>query len=52
MINGILTDVSVDWSGPLGQDGWYLECTMTLSITEIARKPLNYDTVMNLPIIG
>lgn len=51
-INGILTNVSVDWDGPLGQDGWYLECTMTLSITEIARKPLNYDTVMNLPIIG
>lgn len=51
-IHGIITNVSTDWSGPIGHDGWYLECRLSLSITEVANKPLNYDSVMNLPIIG
>ena len=45
LISGILTKVSVDWDGPLGHDGWYLCCRLTLDITEISEKPLSYDTV-------
>ena len=52
LISGILTKVSVDWDGPLGHDGWYLCCKLTLDITEISEKPLNYDTVMKKELIG
>lgn len=51
-IHGILIDVSTDWDGPIGLDGWYLNCNMSLTITEISKKPLSYDTIMNMPIIG
>lgn len=52
VIMGIMTDVSTSWSGPIGLDGWYLDCHLSLSITEVADKPLNYGTVKSLPIIG
>jgi hypothetical protein len=51
-IHGILTDVSPDWGGPIGHDGWYLECDLNMTFTEIAVNPLNYDSVRKLPIIG
>lgn len=52
MITGVVTEVSKDWAGPLGLDGFYLECTLSISITEISRQPLNYTTVRRLPLIG
>lgn len=52
LISGVMTDVSVDWDGPLGLDGWYLHCKLAITITEVAPKPLNYDVVKNKPLIG
>lgn len=52
LISGIMTEVSKKWSGPLGLDGFYLYCELTLSITEVSKIPLNYDTVMNKSLIG
>ena len=52
LIRGVITDVSPEWSGPLGLDGWYLECKLTLTITEVSEQPLNYDKVKSLPLIG
>lgn len=52
MISGILTEVNVDWDGPIGQDGYYLHGKMSLHITEISDKPLNYDSVRSKPLIG
>lgn len=52
LISGILTDVTPEWSGPIGQDGWYLECMLKLSITEVSEQPLNYNTVRNKGLIG
>ena len=53
LINGVLTRVTTDWSGPLGKrDMWYLFCEMQLSIIEVSQEPLNYDTVMKKPLIG
>jgi len=52
LITGIMTDVSVAWDGPLGLDGWYLHCTITLNITEISPNALNYVSVRNKPLIG
>ena len=51
LISGVLNDVKVSWSGPIGLDGWYLECTLTLTITEVSDTALNYDTVRSKGII-
>ena len=52
LITGVLTSVDVKWSGPIGQDGWFLEFTLSLSITEVAKEALNHSTVKSLPLIG
>ena len=51
-ISGIMTQCDVHWSGPIGRDGWYLDCELTLSITEIADQPLSYDSVRTMGLIG
>lgn len=52
LINGILTDVSVKWNGPILSDGWYASFELTLTITEVSQQALNYNSVRNLPLIG
>lgn len=52
LIRGIMTDVSTEWDGPIGLDGWYLSCRLTLNITEVASQPLSYTTIKNKGIIG
>lgn len=52
LIAGILTDVVVTWDGPIGLDGWYLECTLEITITEVSDQPLSHDVVKNLDLIG
>lgn len=52
VISGIMTSVETDWSGPIGNDGWYLYCEMTLSITEVSKTTLDYSTVKNKNLIG
>ena len=52
LISGILQDVNVTWDGPIGRDGWYLECTLDLMITEVAEQALTHDVVKGLPLIG
>ena len=51
-IAGRLTQCEPKWSGPIGLDGWYLDCELTLNITEVSDIPLNYDSVRNMGIIG
>ena len=52
LVHGVLTDVGINWSGPLGLDEFYLVCKLTLSITEIAIEPKDYWSVMQKPLIG
>lgn len=52
LISGVLTDVVVSWDGPIGLDGWYLECTMEITITEVSDQALSHDVVKNLRLIG
>lgn len=52
LITGIMEDVSTDWDGPILSDGWYAHCTLKLTITEISKQALTYDSVRNLPLIG
>lgn len=51
-ISGIMTSCDVEWGGPLADDGWYLEFTLKVTITEIAQKALSYSAVRNMPLIG
>lgn len=52
LITGVLESVDVDWSGPLGLDGWYLVCDLSLTITEVSPVALDFDTVRTKPLIG
>lgn len=51
-ITGILTKCSVNWYGPLADDGWYLAFDLTLDFTEVSKKALNYQSVKTIPLIG
>lgn len=51
-IAGVLNSVDVHWSGPIGRDGWYLECELSLNITEVSDQPLNFDYVRSMGLIG
>lgn len=46
-ITGVMTSCKVDWDGPIGLDGFYLEFTLTIEITEVSPQALNYTTVRN-----
>lgn len=52
IIKGIVTDVTTDWSGPLGHDKFYLYCELAITIQEVADSALNYDVILNKPLIG
>jgi hypothetical protein len=51
VITGIMTDYKVNWSGPLGQDGWYLAFDLAFTIKSISPTALNYTVVMNKGLI-
>lgn len=51
-ITGIVTSCGVDWSGPIGRDGFYLEFTMSLSMVETSSKALSHSVAASLPLIG
>lgn len=52
LVTGILKNVSVDWSGPIADDGFYLYFELKLEIEEVSKQALNYTTVRKLPLIG
>lgn len=52
LINGVMKDVSPKWSGPLGHDGWYLYCELSITIQEVSNEILNYESVRNKALIG
>lgn len=52
LITGVMTDCTVSWDGPIGLDGWYLHCKLSLTIIEVSPQALNHNTVLNKPLIG
>ena len=52
LISGIVTDVTENWSGPIGLDGYYLMCELSISFTEISKSALSYDTVKQKGVIA
>lgn len=51
-VTGIVTSVSVNWDGPIGLDGFYLEFTLSISFTEVSTQALSYDVVKSMDLIG
>ena len=51
-VTGIVSNVDVEWSGPIGSDGLYLEVNLSVAFTEVATRALNYNVVKSLPLIG
>lgn len=51
VISGIMTDFKVNWSGPMGQDGWYLTFDLSCTIKSISPTALNYTVVKNKGLI-
>lgn len=52
LISGIVTDVTPHWSGPIGLDGFYLVCELSITITEVSKTALNYSVVKQKGLIG
>ena len=52
VISGVMTKCTPDWSGPIGQDGFYLMCKLTISITEVSKAALNFNKVRTMSLIG
>lgn len=52
LISGVMTDVTVDWDGPLGLDGWYLHCKLVINITEVSPQALSFNVERTKPLIG
>jgi len=51
-ISGVLTQCRTRWTGPIGQDGYYLEFELSLTIQEVSEVELNIDTVSKFGLIG
>ena len=51
-ITGVMTQVTPHWQGPIGQDGWYLQCELTITLNEVAAAPLNYKSIRKMNVIG
>lgn len=51
-ISGVITSVTVDWSGPIGLDNWYLEFTLNLTMQEVSDMALNINSVRSLGLKG
>ena len=51
-ITGVMTQVSPHWQGPIGLDGWYLQCELTITINEVAAAPLSYSSIRKMNVIG
>jgi hypothetical protein len=52
LITGVMTSCKTHWSGPIGLDGYYLCCDLTLTIVEVSPQALNYNTVRSKGLIG
>ena len=51
-ITGVITTTTVEWSGPLGLDNWYLDFNLSLVIQEISDMALDINTVRKMDLKG
>ena len=50
-ITGIMTNCKVSWDKPIGLDGFYLKCELSITIKEVSPQALNYTTVKDKRLI-
>lgn len=50
-IRGIVSNVDVEWSGPIGSDGFYLEFTLSMTFVEVSPRTLSNESVRSFPLI-
>lgn len=51
-IGGVMIRTTVNWSGPIGLDNWYLDFQLGLTIQEVSEFPLNITSVPHIGLIG
>lgn len=52
LIHGVMTQVDTRWDGPIGLDGYYLNCELSITITEVSETALNYNVIKGKSLIG
>ena len=52
LIHGVMTQVDTTWDGPIGLDGYYLNCELSITITEVSETALNYNVIKGKSLIG
>lgn len=52
LIHGVMTQVDTKWDGPIGLDGYYLNCELSITITEVSETALNYNVIKGKSLIG
>ena len=50
-ITGIMTDCKVNWDKPIGLDGFYLKCELSITIREVSPEALDYNAVKGKRLI-
>lgn len=51
LIAGVIKTVETKWSGPIGLDGFYLECELSITIMEVSSSTLSYEVVKQKGLI-
>lgn len=51
LISGVITSVGTHWSGPIGLDGYYLVCELTIEFIEVSNTALSYSVVKRKGLI-
>lgn len=52
LIHGVMTQVDTKWDGPIGLDDYYLNCELSITITEVSETALNYNVIKGKSLIG
>lgn len=52
LITGVMTSCKPSWDKPIGLDGFYLMCELSISITEVSPEALNYSSVKSKELIS
>lgn len=50
-ITGVMTSCKKSWTGPLGDDGWYLDFRLSFTIREVSKIRLDMQTQRNKALI-
>lgn len=52
LMRGVMLSAKVHWDGPIGLDHWYLHFTLDITMVEVSKEVLNFNSVLSKPLIG